>query len=171
MSKLNIPRLRAMTSDKDCIKVVAALFQAVAYCETVRSVIEPKQQEVVDTFKFEISKDHQRKRERDGIVKSFKHIYLASDEDFELYWKEMNAFHKEKGFTKPSSDHCPLLMAESVVRDLKKNVCDFLEPYLNISYDNLAGTIEPYKNYFELVMTMFSEKVEKYNRENPQKAV
>jgi hypothetical protein len=160
--KLTATKLQEMTSDPDCIKVVNTLFIAVAYCETVRAIIEPKKQEIVDFYKFKIARD----MGEIGIIKKHEHMYLSSDEDFQIYMKEMDKFHKEQGFKKPGYEYCPLLMAESTVRDIKVQVCNFLEPWIGIKYSDISWKLDTYKKYFDLIMTMFASSVAAYQKAN-----
>ena len=168
-TKLTGQKLEEMVNDPSCIKVVNALFEAVAYCECVRSIIEPKQQEVIDFYKFKVRDDTPSGLKR-GIttIESQKHMYLASDEDFNIYMREMDKFHTEQGFTKDNWEQCPLLIAESLVRKIKIQVCDFLEPYLGMNYDQISGSLDRYKKYFDLIMTMFADKVKEYQEKNKQ---
>jgi len=155
---MNKEALIKMTNDPDCIKVASALFQIIAYCETIRGIIAPKQQELVDKYQFKVA-DKYKKVEEDKIIKKPEHLYLVSDDDFEIYLDEMDKFHTEKGFKKPSREHCPLLIAEDDVRKVKQQVAEFLEPYTGISYDMVSGSLESYRKYFDLIMGLFAGKV------------
>jgi hypothetical protein len=162
--------VKKMTSDPDCIKVVNALFEAIAYTETVKALIEPKQQEVVDFFKFEISPKRVALYKKRGfdmplIIDSPRNLYEASAEDCELYYKEMHKIHRELGFD-VELHYCPILIAENMVSDLKKEVCDFLEPYMGIKYEQISYSLDFYRKYFELVMTMFAPTVKEYQKTN-----
>lgn len=156
--------VKKMTSDQDCIKVVNALFEAVAYAETVRALIEPKQQELIDFYKFETADMWTEKYgDPKRIITKYDHLYLASDEDSDLLYKEMHKVHLELGF-KVEMNYCPLLIAEDLVRKVKVQVADFLEPYMGMSYDQISYSLDSYKMYFDLVMTMFAGVVKEYQK-------
>lgn len=158
--------VKKMISDPDCIKVVNALFEAVAYAETVRDVIEPKQQELIDFYKFETADMWTEKYgEPKRVITKYDHLYLATDEDSNLLYKEMHKVHLELGF-KVEMNYCPLLIAEDLVRKVKVQVADFLEPYMGVSYDQISYNLDRYKKYFELVMTMFAGVVKEYQKTN-----
>ena len=163
--KLTAKKLQEMTSDLSCIKVVNTLFIAVAYCETIRAIIEPKQQEIVEFYKFKIAKD----MGETGVIKKHEHMYLASDEDFQIYMKEMDKFHCEQGFEKPGFEYCPLLMAESALRDVRIQVCNFLKPWIGLKYSDISWKLETHKRYFDLIMTMFAGAVKEYQKKNKTK--
>ena len=156
---MNKEQLIRMENDKDCIEVVSALFQAIAYCETVRSVIEPKQKEVLAKHQFKVAEKFAKYKGSDMVILDHKHVYMLSDEDFQTYLDEMDAFHKEQGFSKPSRDYCPLLIAEDLVRKIKIEVTDFLEPYTGISYNMVSFNLESYRKYFDLILGLFAPKV------------
>lgn len=160
--------VKKMISDPDCIKVVNALFEAVAYAETVRALIEPKQQDLIDFYKFETADMWTEKYgEPKRVITKYDHLYLASDEDSELLYKEMHKVHLELGF-KVEMNYCPLLMAESLVRNVKVQVANFLEPYMGMSYDEISYNLDRYKKYFDLVMTMFAGVVKEYQKNKPK---
>jgi hypothetical protein len=153
-----------MVADESCVKVVSALFQAIAYCETVRSVIEPKQKEVLAKHQFKIAPKWQERFEKRGfsydkVIVDHSDLFLIADEDFQVYLDEMDVFHREQGFDKPAKEYCPLLIAENLVRDVKKQVTDFLEPYTGISYDMVSYSLDSYRKYFDLIMGLFAPKV------------
>ncbi|NQU52162.1 MAG: hypothetical protein HQ522_06440 [Bacteroidetes bacterium] len=168
MKTLTFETLKKMTADPDCIKVVNALFEAVAYTETVSDIIEPKEQEVVSFYQFKVAqKNLERWPEDDKIIDSPSRMYLSDDEDFEIYLKEMNKFHNEMGFKNKSPDNCPLLEAESLVRTVRIQVCNFLEPYIQIKYSDISGTLKGYKAYYDLIMKIFAQAVSEYQKVNP----
>ena len=169
--KPTVESLKNMTSDPDCVKVVNALFEATAYEQTVRELIEPKQQEVIDFFKFEVSDESVEKlRAEKRAITKHRELYLISEDDFILYEKEMHDFYTQSGFD-VKYGYCPLLIAERMTRDVKIEVCDFLQPYIGISYDHISGSLERYRQYYELIMTMFAPAVKEYQKVNPIKEV
>ena len=168
MKKLTVEILKQITADPDCVKVVNALFEAIAYTETVRAIIEPKEQEVINFFKFKVKQEYIDRWPDDNIIiDSASRMYLADKEDFQIFWKEMDKFHNESGFKKKSPDHCPLLEAEELVRLVKIQVCDFLEPFLEIKYCEISHTLEAFKTYYEFIMKMFAPAVAEYQKVNP----
>jgi len=164
--------LQKMCADPDCIKVVNALFEAIAYEQTVSEMIKPKQQEVIDFFKFpvkaELIKEFteiNRLNEIQNPITDPELIYYASDEDCELYYKEMHRIHLELGF-KVKLHYCPILMAQSKVRDVKVEVANFLEPYMGLNYDQISYSLDGYKKYYDLVMKAFAPAVKEYQKTN-----
>ena len=152
-----IDDVQKMTSDKDCLSVVETLFKAIAYCETIRDIVEPKQQEVVDFFKFKVKPEYVE-RGREEIISKPSQLYLVDESDWGVYDREMIAFFKEKGL-KHKEGCCPLLEAESLVRETKKCVADVLEPFTGISHNRLSYSLKSYERYFDLQMRLFAPKI------------
>jgi len=151
--------LKAMRENPENIKVVSALFEAIAYCETVRDIIEPKQREILAAYQWttEISK----REPEEVVILDPKDIFRLKEDDFQIYLKEMQAFYKVS--IQPSKEgNCPLLEAESLVRDTKARVCDFLAPFIGVNYDDIRVSLDAYKKYFDLILTMFAPHVKQY---------
>ena len=154
--------VKSMVNNAENINVIQALFEAVAYCETIRDVIEPKQQEIVSFYKFKVADEWREKKEKHGrtlefeVIEHPKHMYLSSEEDFQIYMKELKAFYKEKGLKVKRDGNCPLLEAESMVRDIKMHVADHFEPYFGFGYHSVSHTLDGYRKYYDLLMTMFA---------------
>jgi hypothetical protein len=160
MQNFSVQKVKEMTQDQNLIKAATAVFQAMAYEQTVREVIAPKQKEVIDFFKFKVAPDNLDLCDFETITR-YEDLYLVSTEDIQIYIKEMDLFHREKGFKKPSPDHCPLLIAESLTRDTKEVFVDLLEPFTGLSFHQLicAGLNKAYKPYIDLNLSLFAPLV------------
>lgn len=158
MKTQTLQAVKAMTQNKNLINAATAVFQALAYEQTVREVINPKKHELVDFHKFRISPDF-KGLEMGEFITRHEDMYLAAEQDFTLYLNEMDAFHREKGFEKPSSNHCPLLMAESLTRELKAAFVELLEPYTGLSPQDLMCHFDLRKKYIDLNLSLFSPLV------------
>lgn len=149
--------VRAMSKNESCIKVMTSLFEAMAFCEVIRDIVEPKQQEVIDFYKFKVKDEFVEKRGIEYIQKPSQ-MYLADETDWILYQKEMTSFYKERAL-KHKPGCCPLLEAESLVRDVKKLVVDTLEPFTGISYDMISWSNKNYDKYFDIQMKLFAPMI------------
>lgn len=146
--------VKALAESPECISVMTAVFEAIAFCETIRSIVEPKQQELVDFFKFKV-RDEFKERRGIEIIEKPSHMYLADEQDWELYNNEMITFYKENGL-KHKEGCCPLLEAESLVREVKQHAIDILEPFTGVSWDMLCWNIKQYEKYIDLQLTLFA---------------
>lgn len=161
MKTITAKSLKDLVNDENNIKVMRSLFQAVAYCEVVRGVIGPKQQEIIDFYRFEIDEKWIKAGDTDKRITSEKRMYLASEEDFQIYLNELEKFYysEECPFKPKEKGNCPLLEAESFVRDVKRDVAEFFKDYFGFGYDEISRSLQNYKEYYELLMTMFADKV------------
>jgi len=155
-------------------KVVWAMFAAKAYVEAVRAVIEPKQIEVLEFYQFPISAevkkvyDNRNITDYPSVILHPKYLYLMSADDVKLYCEEMKKFHQEKGFKLDNPDHCPLLVAESLQREVNRHAVDFFEPYFGLNSDKLlCAGLDEFKKFIELLMSIFAPAVQEYNEKNP----
>lgn len=157
---LTAGKLQALTNDSANIQAMKALFQAIAFCESLRPIVETKQQEIVSFYKFKVSEENKRYEDFDEITKPNR-MFLASDEDFRIYDAEMQAFYFSDACPiKPSkSGHCPLLEAEHFVRMLKWEIADLFAPTIGLSCDQLTGTLAGWNQYWEIMLSMFAPKV------------
>lgn len=146
-----------MRSDESLKTLAANILNCRAYEQTVSAIISPKQQEIIDFYKFEVL----AKWHGDGaptIVDNKDHLYLASDEDFNIYIKEMHNFYLEQGFNVEFGT-CPLLVAESLTRLAKHAFCDALAAYTKLDTDDvLCSGVETYKEYIELNLSLMYAK-------------
>jgi len=152
--------VKSLIHNENNIKVVKSLFEAIAYCETLRAVIEPKKQEIVDFYKFQVSPDFIHRME-DRTITKHERMYLADDQDFNIYLAELEKFYYSDACpVKPKrKGNCPLLEAESFVRDVKMQVAEYFAPYFGFGYDRISGSLKLYKQYFDLLMSMFAPVV------------
>ena len=150
----NPTALRAFLRNPSNIGLMKTLFQAVAFCETLRPVITAKQTEIINFYGFETDPEM-------GPVEKITTpnlMWTATEEDFALYAKEMDAFYlSEDCPVKPTkAGNCPLLEAEQVIRELKRQIADAFEPYFGFGADRLLTKMDAYDEYFKLLMEMFA---------------
>lgn len=153
-------KIKDIISNEENVSVMKSLFEAIAYEETIRSIIEPMQQEIVDFHKFKMAPEWVARGIRESeIITKPSDMYLASEGDKDLYFKEL-----ENGYIKvrclPSKKgNCPLLEAESFVRDIKVEVANHFESQIGISYNDISWSLSKYKTYYDLLLTMFAPSV------------
>ena len=149
--------MRAIASNEACITVMTAVFEAMAFCETIRDIVEPKQQELIDFFKFKVREEFKERRGVE-IVTEYKHLYMADESDWKIFDAEMIQFYKEKGL-KHKEGCSPLLEAESLVREVKRHSVDILEPFTGISWNMICWNFKNYEKYMDLLLTLFASAV------------
>ena len=149
--------MRAMVSNEACITVMTAIFEAIAFCETVRSIVEPKQNELVNFFKFKV-RDEFKERRGIEVITEYRQLYMADESDWKLFDNEIVKFYKEQGL-KHKEGCCPLLEAESLVREVKRHAIGILEPFTGVSWDSICWNLKNYEKYIELMLTLFAPVV------------
>ena len=149
-----------MLHDPGNVRVMRTLFAAIAYYETVKGIIEPKQREILARHQWKPAADFQERRGgNDDPILDPKRSYLLADSDFEVYDRELKAFYPTVGFP-DMGEKCPLLVAEGQVREVKMQVADYLEPYFGFGYDRISiKKQETYNQYYDLLLQMFADKV------------
>ena len=151
-------KTKGITEDKAVIKAAEAVFKSMAYEQTVRDIVYPKQKEVIAFYKFQTAQEWTDRGMTPKQITEPKDMYLAEKEDFDLYLREMQDFYKEAGFNvKP--DRCPLLIAESTTREAKNLLIEVCEPYTGISFDDLMHNFKYYDQYIDLTLRLMSNYV------------
>ena len=146
--------VKVLASSPECITVMTAVFEAMAFCETIRSIVEPKQNELVDFFKFKV-RDEFKERRGIEIITEYRQLYMADESDWKLFDKEMVKFYKEQNL-KHKEGCCPLLEAESLVREVKRHAVGILEPFTGVSWDMISCSLKQYEKYIDLQLTLFA---------------
>lgn len=165
MKKLTPQELKQFVEKEENIKVMQSLFEAIAFSETITEIVEKKSTEILAFYKFE-SKEVSFPNGRvipSEVILEHKHVFQLEDADFNLYFSEMKAFYNsDQCPIKPKKeDNCPALESQSLVREIKIAIADLFEPTLGISYDQISGSLQYYKTYYDLILTMFAPHVKK----------
>ena len=163
MKNLTAQELKAFTEKEENINVMKALFEAIAFSETITEIVETKEREILAFYKFEseeITFDNGRNIPSEIILEP-KNAYRLKDEDFQLYIKEMKQFYNsDQCPIKPKKGgNCPALESQSLVREIKIAIADLFAPTLGITYDQISGSLKYYKTYYDLLLTMFSAQI------------
>lgn len=153
-TRIKIESIEAMIKSESCVTAITAVFKAIAFCDTVRSIVEPKQNELINFFKFKV-RDEFKERRGIEVITEYKQLYMADESDWEIFENEMVKFYKEQGL-KYKEGCCPLLEAESLVREVKRHAIGIFEPFTSISLDMLFGNIKLYEKYIDLLLTIFA---------------
>lgn len=153
-----IAEIRKMVKRPELIKLAEAVFMAMAYEKTIAEIVKPKQQEVIDFFRFEVTEEHE-KRLADGlrIVDSVEHLYLADKQDWAIFQAEMDKFYIEQGIKPEKEGLCPLLIAGSTMREAKRYFAEALAPYFELDMKKMTYTRE--KEFVDIHLRMFASHV------------
>lgn len=95
--------------------------------------------------------------EFDGsLVKDPINDYELNKEDLDEYCKQLNEIYIKIGFD-VKLNYCPLLIAESELRQAQRELADLLEPITNINrQDLICSGLENYRKYIKLSVDYIS---------------
>jgi hypothetical protein len=153
-----IAEIKKMLKRPELVTLAEAVFMAMAYERTIAAIVKPKQQEVIDFFKFEVTEEHE-KRLADGlrVVDSVEHLYLADKQDWAIFQAEMDKFYVEQGIKPEKEGCCPLLIAESMTREANHLFAEALAPFFELDLEKMLYTRE--KEFVEIHLTLFASHV------------
>jgi hypothetical protein len=147
--------LKNLVKDKIAIQYMQTVFLASANALTVKSIIQPEQQRIVDFYKFKVC-DFKDTRHKSEIITRPFDLYLASDEDIQIYYKEMEQVYKKVNLLPSKPGNCPLLEAEHIERQANHAAIEYIAPKLNIDSKRLLYSLKNYDEFLELLKTIFA---------------
>ena len=144
-----------MTKDKNVISMATSVLKAMAYKDVVTEDIEKKEIEILKRRNFRVATEFQRLNPEKHVLKP-SDTYLLSDDDYVLFWDEMDEYHREKGYQKPEKKYCPKLMANSLYREAKRGLVEITEPYTGIKMEQL--TLPKFDQLVEILLKTIPTK-------------
>lgn len=156
-TKLN---LKDLVNNPENVNVVRALFKAEAYSQTITEIVETKQREILNRYKWQVCNDFNGIIEKTTILDP-KQAYKLSDTDFDTYIKELDDFYySDECPIKPKKQgNCPALEAQTFLRDVKIKIADYFKPFFGYGYDEISRSLDTHKTYFDLMMSLFAHKI------------
>jgi len=135
----------------EIIQATRLLFEAMAYTQTIKPIVEKYQQEILDKYSFRMSA---KMADRHGgeIIKKHSESYMMEESDFKIYLHLLSKAHKENGFT-VEKDCCPLLVAEHMERKAWWALAELMEPITGINCKDLYS-LKHIKKYKDLTLKM-----------------
>jgi hypothetical protein len=157
---MNLQDIKSIANDPANITAMKGLFEAIAYVEVLRPIIEGKQREIIEFYKFEVSEECGRHTEMKTISEP-KNMYLSSKQDLKIYCDELQLFYySDLCPVKPSKPGlCPLLEAEHLVRCIKWELADFFAPVMGMNCDQLTRNLKNWEAYWDIMLGLFAAKV------------
>ena len=140
---------KKFTPTKDMVEVADSVFKAMAYVGTLKPIVTGYQEAVLKKHQFVARDIGQECREGD-IILNPEHSYLLEDADFEIYLEEIEEARAEAGLKVNREGNCPLLEAESLLRDAQRLLVDTMQPITKISTDDALCSKNGLENYRQL---------------------
>jgi hypothetical protein len=147
----SVKLIEKMANDPSMIQAAKTVFEAMAYEQTIRPIVEEYQTKVL----AEINGVNQYTGKP---VTEPKHAYNLNDADFQIYCTRINEERIKAGFQVPDPDHCPLLIAESMVRDAKHILIETAAPFTFIALDSVMSSLEAYEQLVDLTLKLMANK-------------
>jgi len=148
----------------DMKSAARAVFFAMAYVETIRPIVKKYQHDILKKYKFRTSNEKIESGRRlfpDEIVTDREHVYMLSRDDFNFYLEECRVAQKEAGLKTDSPDHCPLLVAESILTDARTILCEAMEPFTKVNkHLVLCSGLDNYRKYIDLSLKLLAPFVD-----------
>jgi hypothetical protein len=148
-----------MKLSKELIQAAETVFMAMAYTGAIRPIVEGYKQEIIEKYQFLIDSKwigKSRSHYKEGAkVEGYKNAYLMSDEDFKIYLSEIVKKQDENGWHENSiKGTCPLLCAESLEREAKRELLRAAQYIIKIDADKQYIPMDKYKQLIDLTLTL-----------------
>lgn len=136
------------------------VFLAMAWTQTVEPVVKGYQQKILNDYVFNYALEWVERGEKEGRITNIRDTYLMTNEDFKRYMHLQNIERKKAGLHVENEEFCPLLVAESLERDAKREMVKTMECVTGITCDQLTMNLERYRKYVELTLQLLAPFVE-----------
>jgi hypothetical protein len=161
---VTIDSLKNIVKDPAAVAYMQNVFNCTAYAMTVRDIIYPEQQKIIDFFKFEIAPEWRERDQRHGreeriYIDKPENMYLCSENDFNIYFKELNLMYERVNLKPSQPDFCPLLEAESLQRDAERAAIEYICPLLNFDPEQVFYSLKTYKSILDILKGLFAPVV------------
>lgn len=164
---MNNQALRGMNGKKlkaaitpDIVAIGKAVFMAMAYFETVKPIVIEYQTRILKELQAPIALKWIEKGMETRIIETSNESYLMEDAAFDVYIDRCQIEIEKAGFKVPERGYCPLLIAQSLVREAKGALIDVMEPITGIAHSDLFNNgFEDYDKYIDLTLRMLANKI------------
>lgn len=132
-------RAAAFKPTRDMVTAAEAVFQCMAFVETIRPIVKGYQQKILDYEKYAYDKQWIERGEKTwgDWIDNPDHTYLMGDDDFQHYLKRCNEEREKAGLKVERPEYCPLLVAEELLRKARRVLVEVMEPITHIRADDL----------------------------------
>jgi len=157
-----LDQLKNWEPNQDQKKAAELVFLNMANVGTIKPIVTKYQNKILLKHKFKIDgqyKDiHIKNNNGRDYVKDQSESYLMSDSDFKIYEKELHQAHLKHGFN-VKYGYCPLLIAESDLREAENLFLDVITPVFGITRDHLIG-LDHREKFLDLALTLIAKFID-----------
>jgi hypothetical protein len=149
------------------IKAAESVFLAMAFEQSVRSIVESYQQKILQERAWRCDPDLVGRMERRSSdqpveqnvtdIKSIKSTWMMEKADFVIYLERCNAERIAAGLVVEHDSYCPLLVAEHITIQAKHALCDAMASVTNITAVKAAPLqLNVYRNFVDLNLRLLA---------------
>jgi len=131
------------------IRAAELVFASMAYEQTISPVILKLQHEAFGEMKIRYKEDFSSRFTLPEFC-TFEDMYMGKDEDLDKYYLLMNEKHSAAGFV-VKNGYCPLLMAQSTLREAKHLLIDEMESITKMSFEMVMRSSNYMENLAKIV--------------------
>ena len=157
--------MQKFTPTEEMISAAKAVFQAMAFVETIRPIVMQYQTEILAENKWRISPEFAKPSFRaiyeDEVITDPKNSYLMSAEDFKEYSLKCKIARDKANLRVTENRFCPLLEAEHLLVQAKHALIDVMAETTKIqSQDILRSGMDKYNQYIDLTLRLLAPFVQ-----------
>ena len=156
-----LEQLKHWRPNKNQKEAAELIFLNMAHVDTIKPIVKKYQQEILDKHKFKIDgefKDLHIKNNNGGdYVLNESESYLMNESDFTIYLKELHQEHLKHGFN-VKYGYCPLLMAESNLREAKRHFINLIAPVFGIKGDQIIS-LKNREKFLDIGLTLVTKHI------------
>ena len=147
---------------KEMKQATKVVFVSMAWTETVKPIVKNIQQKVLAENKYPYSDEniklytrHDKDYKFPEYITEEKDTYLMSDDDFKDYHKKCRELEDKAGMKVDNPEHCPLLVAENLERQAKREFLRIMQPITKINPDDVWN-LDHYKKLTDLSLSLMA---------------
>ena len=114
----------------ELISAATAVVTVKAFVEVLRPKIRAIQTDLIDYLDIRCDEQYAESRRYVSGLLDPDHVYLAPEADQAEYFAMLDKWYREAGYTDMPEGHCPLLIAESLLRQAERL---FMEASIELS--------------------------------------
>lgn len=151
---------KPFTPSKDMIAAAENVFVAMAYVETIRPIVVGYQTAILAKHQFPVAARFKGVGDAPDIILNPEQSYLMDlDTDLPVFIAACRKEQKKAGLKTDTPEQCPLLVAESLLRDAKNLLIETMAPVTGLTVARL--TYPHYGEYVELTLRLLAPFVKK----------
>ena len=141
---------------QEMIKATEDLYVAMAFEKTVTPIVLKYQTEILLEKKFEVV-DEFKNDKNEGPIVNPSLTYLMSEADSTVYFSLCNEARIKAGLKIEKEGHCPMLVAQDIVREAKNVLLTCMHPITGLTLEQARSmSLENFEKYVELTLKLIT---------------